>query len=252
MYAQYRSAAASDCLPLPAGVTPRDGASCFVNPLTALGMVETMKLEGHGGLVHTAAASNLGLMLHRLCLAEGVPLVNIVRSLVQVAVLKDAGAVHVCNSSAPDFSESLTEALLQTRATLAFDAVGGGSLASTILTAMERAANRDPSPANRYGSTIHKQVYLYGGLDTSPTVLTRSYGMAWGVGGWLMPNFLARVGKEKSAAMRARVAREITTTFASHYSCELSLAEALDADTVRRYQRKATGEKFLINPHKDA
>ncbi len=248
MYAQYRCVPAATCLLLPADIPARDGASCFVNPLTAVGMVETMKLEGHSALVHTAAASNLGQMLLRLCLAEGVALVNIVRNPAQVATLKQLGAHAICDSSAADFMDKLTDALIETQATLAFDAVAGGKLASSILTAMERAAARNPAPENRYGSTVHKQVYLYGALDTSATMLDRTYGMAWGVGGWLMPNFLARVGTEKSNEFRQRVAGALTTTFASHYTAELSLREVLDADTVRRYQRKSTGEKFLINP----
>ena len=251
MFAQYRCVAAAACLPLPDAVTARAGASCFVNPLTALGMVETMKLEGHRALVHTAAASNLGQMLQRLCLSDGIALVNIVRSAAQTACLRALGARHVCNSSDSDFVDQLTDAVAETHATLTFDAIAGGRLASSILTAMERAAARDASPADRYGSTVHKQVYLYGALDNSATILDRTYGMAWGVGGWLMPNFLARIGAQRSAALRERVAREITTTFASDYTAELSLAEALDADTVRRYQRKATGEKYLISPHKD-
>ena len=251
MYAQYRCASALSCLALPEGTSPRDGASCFVNPLTALGMVETMKLENHSALVHTAAASNLGQMLNKLCLADGVPLVNVVRNPAQVEILNGIGAKYVCNSCDDNFMDNLTEALAETNATLAFDAIAGGQLASQILTAMERVAGRDSSPSNRYGSTTHKQVYLYGVLDSSPTVLNRSYGMAWGVGGWLLPSFLARVGIEKGDELRQRVASEITTTFASHYTQEISLAEALQVQTAQRYQRKATGEKYLINPNKD-
>jgi len=250
MYAQYRCVPAASCLVLPDGVTARDGASCFVNPLTSLGMVQTMELEGHSALVHTAAASNLGQMLNKVCAADSIPLVNIVRSKAQAELLRGIGARHVCNSSDSDFKDRLTDALDDTKATIAFDATGGGHLASDILSAMERVAGRNPSPANRYGSTTHKQVYVYGSLDQSETKLDRTYGMAWGIGGWLMPNFLTRVGPEKAQAMRERVAREITTTFASHYTEEISLAEALDAETARRYQRKATGEKYLLNPNK--
>ena len=206
MYAQYRCASALSCLALPEGTSPRDGASCFVNPLTALGMVETMKLENHSALVHTAAASNLGQMLNKLCLADGVPLVNVVRNPAQVEILNGIGAKYVCNSCDDNFMDNLTEALAETNATLAFDAIAGGQLASQILTAMERVAGRDSSPSNRYGSTTHKQVYLYGVLDSSPTVLNRSYGMAWGVGGWLLPSFLARVwnreGRRTSSTCR--------------------------------------------------
>ncbi len=248
MYAQYRVMPARNCLVLPDGVTPREAASCFVNPLTALGMVETMKLEGHSALVHTAAASNLGQMLLKLCQTDGVPLVNIVRKQSNVDLLRALGAEHVCNSEAPDFLDSLTDALDKTGATLAFDAIAGGPLASDILSCMERVAARNPRPEDRYGSTTHKQVYLYGVLETGPTVLDRSYGMAWGVGGWLMPNFLTRIGAERAGELRARVAREITGTFASEYTAEISLAGALDAETARGYQRKATGEKYLIAP----
>ena len=251
MYAQYRCAPALSCLLLPAGTSPREGASCFVNPLTALGMVETMKLERHSALVHTAAASNLGQMLNKLCLADGVPLVNVVRKPAQVDILKAIGAEYICNSCDDDFMEHLTEALAETNVTLAFDAIGGGPLASQILTAMERVAGRNLSPSNRYGSTTHKQVYLYGVLDSAPTVLNRSYGMAWGVGGWLLPNFLARVGIDKGNELRQRVASEITTTFASQYTQEISLAEALQVQIAQRYHRKSTGEKYLINPNKD-
>ena len=250
MYAQYRCVPAANCLVLPDGVTAREGASCFVNPLTSLGMVQTMELEGHSALVHTAAASNLGQMLNKLCIADGIPLVNIIRNEAQAELLHGIGARYVCNSSDSDFMERLIDAIEQTKATIAFDATGGGRLASNILTAMERVAGRNPSPANRYGSTTHKQVYIYGSLDLSETKLDRTYGMAWGIGGWLMPNFLARVGPEKAQEMRERVAREITSTFASHYTQEISLTEALQADTAQQYQRKATGEKYLLTPNK--
>lgn len=250
MYAEYTLVEAAMCLPLNEGNTARDGASSFVNPLTALSMVETMKLEGHTALVHTAAASNLGQMLVRICQDDGVELVNIVRKDEQAQLLKDMGAKYVVNSSSDSFLPDLIDAVHATGATLAFDATGGGTLASSILTAMEGAAARTPGAYSIYGSIKHKQVYLYGGLDVSPTVLTRGYGMAWGVGGWLLPNFLARVGDEVAGRLRKRVADELTTTFASHYTDELSLADALDASTVARYYAKKTGEKFLICPTK--
>lgn len=250
MYAEYTLVEAAMCLPLNEGNTARDGASSFVNPLTALSMIETMKLEGHTALVHTAAASNLGQMLVRICQADGVELVNIVRKDEQAQLLKDMGAKYVVNSSSESFLPDLIDAVHATGATLAFDATGGGTLASSILTAMEGAAARTPGAYSIYGSIKHKQVYLYGGLDVSPTVLTRGYGMAWGVGGWLLPNFLARVGDEVAGRLRKRVADELTTTFASHYTDELSLSDALDAATVARYYAKKTGEKFLICPTK--
>lgn len=250
MYGQYRCVDASSCLPLLDGDTAKDGASCFVNPLTALSMVEVMNLEGHSALIHTAAASNLGQMLNRICQADGVELVNIVRKEEQVSLLRGMGAKYVVNSSSDSFMADLTDAIQATGATLAFDATGGGLLASNILSCMEAAAARTPGAYSIYGSIKHKQVYLYGGLDVSATVLNRGYGMAWGVGGWLLPNFLAKAGIEVAARLRSRVATELKTTFASHYTNEISLSEALDAETVQRYSAKQTGEKFLICPQK--
>ena len=250
MYAQYRTLKAADVLPLPPGATAADGASCFVNPLTALGMVETMRREGHTALAHTAAASNLGQMLNRICLKDGVQLVNIVRSAEQAKILTDIGATHVVDSAAEGFLDDLTRALADTGATLAFDAIGGGKLAGQILGAMEVAANQRATVYSRYGSSVHKQVYIYGGLDTSPTVLARSYGMAWGLGGWLLTPFLMKVGAAEGQKLRQRVADELKTAFASHYTAEIGLAEALDAAVAAAYNRRATGEKYLINPNK--
>jgi NADPH:quinone reductase len=249
MYGQFRKSKAADCLVLPTGITPEDGASAFVNPLTALAMVETARMEGHKGLVHTAAASNLGQMLNRLCRADGVRLVNIVRSPAQVQILRDLGAQHIVNSAQPSFRDDLAAALKATGATLAFDAIGGGKLAGQILNSMEAvAAGASAKTYNMYGSSIHKQVYIYGTLDPGPIELTRGFGMAWGIGGWLLFNFLAKVGPEVEARLKARVANEIKTTFASHYTRTISLLEALDRDVIAAYSRRATGEKFLISP----
>jgi NADPH2:quinone reductase len=252
MYAQYRSVKADQCLVLPTGTTPAEGASCFVNPLTALGMVETMRREGHKALVHTAAASNLGQMLNRICIKDGIALVNIVRSPEQEALLRSIGAAHVCNAGSPTFMEDLTQALVATGATIAFDATGGGKLAGQILTAMEAALNRSAKEYSRYGSTTHKQVYLYGGLDTGPTEFNRSFGMAWGMGGWLLFPFLQRIGPAAAQALKVRVAAELKTTFASHYTDEISLVQALQPDVIARYGKRATGAKFLINPNMTA
>ena len=248
MYSQYRVVKAVACLVLPDGATARDGASSFVNPLTALGMVETMRREGHSGLVHTAAASNLGQMLVKICLADGVPLVNIVRKAEQEEILRGLGATYVCNSAAPTFEQDLVDALIATSATLAFDATGGGTLASQILNGMEQAANATATQYSRYGSAVHKQVYIYGSLDTTPTVLTRNFGMAWGIGGWLLTPFLASAGPEVIGRLRARVAAELTTTFASTYTQEVSLAGLLTPQAFNSYLKKATGEKFLVTP----
>ena len=247
-YGEYRSVPAALALVLPDGTDPRDGASCFVNPLTALGMVETMKMEGHHALVHTAAASNLGQMLQRICVADNVPLVNIVRRDEQEQILRDIGATYVCNTSAPTFMDDLTAALVATGATIAFDAIGGGRQAGQILAAMEAAANASATEFSRYGSTVHKQVYTYGGLDRGPTEFNRNFGMAWGIGGWLLTPFLGKIGLEGLVRLRDRVVAELTTTFASHYTDEVSLAGALSLDAIKTYARQATGQKFLIRP----
>jgi hypothetical protein len=250
MYAQYRLMKAVDCLVLPPGTTPAEGASCFVNPLTALGMVETMRREGHKALVHTAAASNLGQMLNRICLKDGIDLVNIVRSEDQAKLLRAIGAKHICNSTSPGFIEDLTQAMVETGATIAFDAIGGGKLAGQILTCMEIAINKTAKVYSRYGSNVHKQVYVYGGLDTRPIELNRGFGMAWGVGGWLLLPFLQKIGPADGAKLRQRVAAELKTTFASHYTRVVSLPEALSLENIAIYNKRATGEKFLINPNK--
>ena len=250
MYSQYRCVKIGQCLVLPAGTSAAEGASCFVNPLTALGMVETMRREGHTALVHTAAASNLGQMLNRVCIQDHIGLVNVVRAQHQEDVLRAAGARYVCNSSAPTFAHDLTEAIASTGATLAFDAIGGGKLASQILASMEAALARSASGYSRYGSSTHKQVYIYGALDAGPTLIKRSFGAAWGIGGWLLPLFLAKIGPEAEQMLRARVVAELKTTFASHYTKEVSLAEALSLDEIAVYGRRATGEKYLINPNK--
>jgi NADPH:quinone reductase-like Zn-dependent oxidoreductase len=249
-YGQYRMLKTADVLPLHEGTTPAEGASCFVNPLTALAMTETMRMEGHKALVHTAAASNLGQMLNKICLKDGIDLVNIVRSDEQTKILKDIGAKYVLDSTSPTFMEDLVAALSATDATLAFDAIGGGKLASQILSAMEQAQSAKAGPYSRYGSSVHKQVYIYGGLSTAPTELARSYGMAWGIGGFLLTPFMAKVGAAGVQRMRQRVVDELKTTFASHYTAEISLKEALDPKVIAAYQKKSTGEKFLINPAK--
>jgi NADPH2:quinone reductase len=248
MYSQYRVVHVSQCLPLPEGTTAEEGASWFVNPLTALGMVETMRSEGHTALVHTAAASNLGQMLQKLCSKDGVPLINVVRKAEQAAILRKLGATYVCDSSLPSFMDDLVEACSATSATLAFDAIGGGKQGSQILTAMEIAASRKAGAYNRYGSSTHKQLYIYGGLDRSPTVLNRSFGMAWGVGGWLLTPFLQKAGADTVQRLRERVGNELKSTFASSYARRVSLREALQPDAIAAYGRQATGEKYLITP----
>jgi len=250
MYAQYRTIKAEQCLVLPEGATAADGASCFVNPLTALGMVETMRREGHKALVHTAAASNLGQMLNKICTKDQIGLVNIVRKPEQAALLSGLGALHVCDASAPTFMADLTQALVETGATIAFDATGGGKLAGQILSCMEAALNRPATEYSRYGCTTLKQVYIYGGLDTGPTEFVRNFGFAWSMGGWLLFPFLQRLGEPAVQVLKQRVAAELKTTFASTYSQEISLAEALHLDAIAVYGQRATGTKYLINPHK--
>ena len=250
MYGQYRAVKAKQALLLPAGTTAAEGASCFVNPLTSLSMTEVMRREGHKALVHTAAASNLGQMLNKICMKDGIALVNIVRKPEQAEILKKIGAKYIVDSSSPSFMEDLTKALIETGATLCFDAIGGGKLASQVLTAMEAAANANAKEYSRYGSNVHKQVYIYGGLDRGPTELTRSFGMQWGVGGWLLTPFLQKIGFADAQKLRERVAAELKTTFASHYTREVSLAEALSLEAINAYGKQATGTKYLITPQK--
>jgi NADPH:quinone reductase-like Zn-dependent oxidoreductase len=250
MYAQYRCVRLSECQPLPEGTTAAEGASWFVNPLTALGMTETMRREGHKALVHTAAASNLGQMLNKICIKDGIGLVNIVRSSDQADILRKIGAKHVVDSKSQSFMDDLTNALADTGATIAFDAIGGGRLASQILTAMEAAVSRTAKTYSRYGSNVHKQVYVYGTLDPGPIELNRTFGMAWGVGGWLLTPFLMKIGRADGQKLRERVASELKTTFASHYTKVVSLQQALDVANIGLYAKRATGEKFLINPNK--
>jgi NADPH:quinone reductase-like Zn-dependent oxidoreductase len=250
MYSQYRCVKVADLLVLPPGTTPAEGASCFVNPLTALGMTETMRREGHKALVHTAAASNLGQMLNKICLKDGIALVNIVRSQEQADILHKIGAKYVVDSTAPTFMDDLTNALVETGATLAFDAIGGGKLAGQILTCMEIAINKSAKVYSRYGSSVHKQVYIYGGLDIRPIELNRAFGMAWGVGGWLLLPFLMKIGMADGLRLRQRVVDELKTTFASHYTQVVSLQETLQLAHIAVYGKRATGEKYLINPNK--
>ena len=250
MYAQYRCIKAADCMVLPDGTTAAEGASCFVNPLTSLGMTETMRREGHTALVHTAAASNLGQMLNKICIKDGIGLVNIVRSAEQADILRKIGATHICDSTSATFMEDLTQALIATGATLAFDAIGGGKLAGQILTCMEIAANKTAKVYSRYGSTVHKQVYIYGSLDTRPTEIARNFGMTWSVGGWLLFPFLQKIGPADAQKLRERVAAELKTTFSSHYTQVVSLPETLQLSNIAIYAKRATGEKFLINPNK--
>tara|TARA_B100000579_G_scaffold437305_1_gene466110 strand:- start:245 stop:1378 length:1134 start_codon:yes stop_codon:yes gene_type:complete len=253
MYSEFRCVPAMSCLVMEEGTSPREAASSFVNPLTALGFIETMKLENHTALIHTAAASNLGQMLIKICKADSVPLINIVRKKEHVDLLKDLGAQYVCNMSEESFMEDLISAIVETGATLGFDATGGGNegkLPGQILSAMEIAANKSAKEYSRYGSDVFKQVYIYGGLDPSPTVLNRSYGLQWGLGGWLLTPFIAKVGPEKFQEMRDRVAKEIKTTFASNYTQEISLEEMLQPDILKTYAKQATGTKYLVTPHK--
>lgn len=249
MYTQYRKLKAREVVPLPEGASSADGAAMFVNPLTALSFVETMRMEGHKAIVHTAAASNLGQMLQKICLADGVPLVNIVRSQAQADMLRGIGATHVLDSTAPDFRARLTDAIAETGATLAFDAIGGGSLGSDIVQAMEQAANRNAAEYSRYGSDSFKQLYIYGALDLTPTVLNRlAFGFQWSVSGFLLTPWMRKAGREVVGRMRQRVLDELTTTFASHYTATVGLAEALQPEVLRAYERKATAEKYLIDP----
>lgn len=249
MYADYRRIKARDVIPLPAGASAKDGAAIFVNPLTAQGFVETALTEGHKAIIHTAAASNLGQMLQKICLADGIPLINIVRSPEQVELMRAIGAKYVLNSKDANFGEALTDAIVETGATIAFDAIGGGTLGGEILQAMERASVLTASEYNRYGSMTFKQLYIYGMLDAAPTTFDRGgIGFQFSISGWLLFPYLQKAGEAVAQRFRGRVLDELTTTFASKYTRVIGLAEALDPEILNAYVRKATGEKFLIDP----
>lgn len=247
-YAQTCCVPAQACIVHHAGTTAREAASSFVNPLTALSMVETMRMEGHTALVHTAAASSLGQMLNKICIAQGIPLVNIVRNQQQADILRGIGAQYICDSSSDQFKSDLYNAIEATGATLAFDAIGGGELVSQILTAMENVGSKDAKGLNTYGSASNKQVYIYGGLDFSPTLLNRAYGMTWGIGGWLLMRFLPRLTPERIGQLQKQVADEIKTTFATTFTDELSFEQAMTPAIINQYNAKKTGEKYFINP----
>jgi NADPH:quinone reductase len=246
MFATHRKLPATAVRALPAGATAEEGASSFVNPVTALSFVETMRAENHKAIVHTAAASNLGQMLVKICAADRVPLVNIVRRPAQVEQLRALGAEHVLDSSAPSFGEDLVNAISATGATLAFDAIGGGTLGSQILDAMERVAARSMKTFSHYGSSTLKQLYVYGSLDRSPTQLSRTFGLTWSVSGYLVMHALRKLGPEAANRMFQRVGSELTTTFASHYSARVTIDQMLDLETLRACAQMATGEKYLI------
>lgn len=249
MHAQYVTVKAAACVPLQEGTSARDGAAAFVNPFTTLLMVEHARLDGHQAIIHTAAASNLGQMLVKLCQIEGMPLVNIVRRSDQVETLRALGAEHVLDSSTPSFQDDLVAALTATGATVAFDAIGGGAMAGDLLDAMEAAAIARGASVSRYGTTVDKNVYIYGRLDFSPVVLGRDVGMRWGVAGWMSGQISQRLGAEKVTQLRARIPGELKTTFASEFTREVSLAEILKPDVLAAANRRATGEKFVILPH---
>lgn len=248
LFANYRTARTAELLLLPEGASAREGASLTVNPLTAMAMVGTLRKGGYSGLVHTAAASNLGQMLVKLCQVDGVPLVNIVRSQAQVELLKGIGANHVVDSSSPEFFDHLVDALTETGATLAFDAIGGGKLVSQILMAMEAAQMRKGADFSIYGTNVHKQVYIYGALDLGPTIINRGFGLQWGISGFLLTPYLAQAGLEEIMAMRARVVAHRGDIFASHFTAEIPFLAMIDPAVAQAYQAKATGSKYLLNP----
>lgn len=247
-YRQYHCVNVKSCLELKEGTTAKEGASSFVNPLTALAMVETMRAEGHKAIIHAAAASSLGQMLNRICMADGIDLINIVRKEEQEKLLRDMGAKYVVNSSSDTFIADLTAAITETGATISFDPIGGGQLSSDILNCMESAITADVEEYNVYGSSTFKQAYIYGALNHGPITLNRNFGFAWGVNGFLLFNALAKLGTETVMSMRKRVAEEITTTFASSYTHEVTLQEALQLQSIAAYGKQATGEKYLITP----
>ncbi|MEY4473606.1 MAG: hypothetical protein RL671_1910 [Pseudomonadota bacterium] len=247
-YGTYAVAEAQMAFPVDDNVTAEQAASSFVNPMTALGFVETMKLEGFTGIVHAAAASNLGQMLVKICQEDGIPLVNVVRSDAQVKLLKDLGATHVLNMNDADYMPKLIDAIAETKAMIGFDPIGGGTVASQFLSAMEAAASRGAA-FSRYGSSEPKKVYIYGALDLGPTILNRAFGLTWDLAGWLLTPFMMKAGMEIVGRMRTRVMKDLTTTFASHYARKGNLEDMLTKDAVSMYSARRTGEKYLVTPN---
>lgn len=246
-YASHCRVKLAQCLALPEGASAADGASCFINPLTALGMVETLRLGGFDSMLHTVGASNLGRMLARICQKDGIPLINLVRRPEQAALLQAEGAEPVIDTSAPNFAARLTDALAVHGTRLAFDPTGGGTLAGQVLAAMEAALlRRSTQSYNRYGSLVHKQIYVYGTLNRGPIELPPGLGFSWSVGGWLLFSFLQQLPAERVAALKQRVADELRTTFASHYAHEVGLAELLTPEALTRAARMATSDKTLL------
>jgi len=245
-FSQYAISEAAMCLPL-GDISCQDGASAFVNPMTALGFVETAKVEGHTAMVHTAAASNLGQMLNKICQQDGIELVNIVRKQEQADILQGIGAKYIVNSSDPDYMAQLRAAISETGAYFGFDPIGGGNSVDRIFAAMEQVAS-GTTAYSRYGSDQAKKMYIYGRLDVSPTILTPSYGFGFTLSGWLLTPFLAKAGMETIVRMRQRVLAGLTTTFASNYKKKVTLEQMLEKDAATDYNAMHTGEKYLLTP----
>jgi len=248
MYSTHRVVNARMVLPLPEGAKASEGASLFVNPMTVQSFLTTMRDEGHTAIIHTAAASNLGQMLAKLCKKEDVPLVAIVRRDSQRELLAELGVPYIVDSSKETFFNDLVQAIAAAEATLCFDAIGGGKMADTVLKAMEMALRSRGMEGGVYGTPVHKQVYIYGRLDFSPTILTSAYGMYWGVGGWLVTPRLQKQGMKRTIEMRQYAIEERNGIFASDYARTISLEEMLDPDTARSIDKKGTGGKVLVDP----
>ena len=246
-YAEYAIADAAMCLPL-GDQSSEQGASSFVNPMTALGFAETARAEGQRAIIHAAAASNLGQMLVKICQEDGIELVNIVRKPEQAEILRELGATHIVDSSASDFMAQLRAAIEATGAYLGFDPIGGGTMSDSCLKAMEQVAASKMGEYNRYGSNQPKKMYIYGRLDLGPTILTPAYGFGWTLSGWLLTPFMAKAGMETVVRMRQRVLNGLTTTFASSYKRKVTLEEMLERNAALDYRAMRTGEKYLVTP----
>ena len=247
-FSQYAIADAKMCLPL-GDHSAEAGASSFVNPMTALGFAENAKMEGQGAILHTVGASNLGQMLNRICLEDGLGLVNIVRKDDQAELLKSQGATHIVNSSGDDFMGQLRSAIEDTGAFFGFDPIGGGKMVDSCFKAMEQVAVANMTEYSRYGSNQAKRMFIYGRLDVSPTTLTPSYGFGWTLSGWLLFPFLQQAGQETMGRMRKRVLDNLTTTFASNYKAKVDLEAMLTKDAILDYREMKTGQKYLVTPH---
>ncbi len=248
-FARYRTVRAADCVALPEGVTSSEAAAAFINPTTALCMLDTARSHGQDALIFTAAASSLGRMMHRLCVQENVEFIGVVRGPEALERVRAQGVRYAFDLTSESFVEQLTEAITGTGATLAFDAIAGGDIVSTLLRCMESASRQSETPSGHYGSARQKRVYIFGNCWVLSTVLKRDFGLSYSVSGWLLYHYLDNVSQSRRLDMQRRVVEGLSGIFSTEYVAEISLLQLLDPDVMRAYAAKETAGKHLLRPH---